>query len=470
MSARRIPGRRIADRPERGPAPSQSSGGRAPGLLVALLAVVVVVAGLAWAATAPRLHPVRVDSSRTTPVARDFSCVGGLAHASAEVGVAGASADGLTVDGSAPKHAAISLTATPVHVNAPASLAARAFAVRTAAAPKKGKTGSWYAAGACPTPRSSWWFVGVGGSQSHRTILTLANPRRGDAIVNVSVLGPSGAVRVPGLTDLRVDSGSERELDLSQVAPAVGDLAVRVFATRGLVTASAADSWSPDFVQSPVHDWVTPQPRASKDVTLGGLPQKTSRATLLLANPSSVEAVVTLALVGPHGQFSPTSDAVMRVAPRSVQTVSLNKVLTTSPSALRLTSQVPISATVRVQRSADDATLPTISRLDGTSVTGVPAHRGSARLQLIGERSRPSTVTVTSYDAAGRRLAGTSLTLQRSTSTAVTLPAKAAAVVVDGSGFSGALVLGESTKTDVAVLALDPTASEAHVPVVSPRW
>lgn len=448
------------------PTPSSTRAGRTGAPIAALVAILLLVGALAWAAHPAPVRPAPVDSTRTERIARDFSCAGGLPGAQATVGLAGSGASGLTVDGSAPAHPTLPLTGTPATVSAPAAVAARAYAVR--AAQGHGKN-AWYAGGACPSPRSSWWFVGAGGSQSHRTVLTLADPRHGDAIVNVSVLGPDGPVKAPGLSGLRVRGGGRITLDLSKVAPAVGDLAVHVAATRGLVTASAADSWSPDFVANPALDWLTDQPHAARSLTLAGLPSHGGRTSLLIANPSAVDAVVRLSLIGAHGRYAPTSGAVVRVPPGAVHAVALGSALAASPAAIRLSSQVRIAASARVLRGADDAYLPTVAPLAGVSVTGIPAHPGSARLVLIGS-ARAGAVRVEWFDRAGGSLGATTVTTRRDAASSLSVPAKATALTVRGAATLGALVMGEGTTSSVAVLALDATTSEAHVPVVRPRW
>lgn len=460
--SRRAPGRRIAARPE---TRATSSASNPPTAAAAAVAVVALAGALAWAGTASAPTVDRANgSSRTTPVARDFSCAGGLPEAAATAGVAGAdSTGGLTVDDAAPGRATRALSGAPIHVHAVPEVAARAFAVRTARAK------SWYAAGSCPSPRATWWFVGVGGSETHHSELTLADPRKGDAIVDIEVFGPHGVVKAPGLQDIRISSGAVTRLDLRKVAPAVGDLAVRVVASRGLVTASAADTWSADYVGRPVRDWVTEQPLAGHRVTIAGLPAGKVRASVLVANPSATEAVVRLSLLGPDGAFAPTSQAAVRVPPQSVRHIPLVGMLKAQPRAIRLDSQVPVSATVRVRRDTDAAYLPIAVPLAGSSVVGVPAHEGSASLVLVGGK-HTSSATVTAYSSSGRELARRTLSVHASATALFPLPAHAASVQVRGDTVSGALLLGEDTKRSLAVLPLSPTGSEARVPVVRPGW
>ena len=460
----RTPGRRIAERPH--PEPGTAPSVAAPRtVVVAAASVVVLGSALAWAGTASAPSPHRSQGiSRTTPVARDFSCVGGLPGASATAGVAGESTSaGLTVDDAARGRATRTLSGRPTHVHADAAVAARAFAVRTA------KAKHWFAAGSCPSPRATWWFVGVGGSGSHHSELTMADPRKGDAIVDIEVFGPHGPVEAPGLQDVRISSGGVTRFDLSKVAPAVGDLAVRVVASRGLVSASVADTWSAGYVGRPVRDWVTEQPVAGRRVTIAGLPARDVRAGALVANPSMSEAVVRVSLLGADGAFAPTSHAAVRIPPQSVHRIRLAGMLKAQPRALRLESQVPVSATVRVRRDTDAAYLPVVVPLSGSSVVGVPAHEGSASLVLIGGKLKTSA-GVTVFSASGRALVERTLPIGASATTTFALPKHAASVQVRGATVAGALLLGEDTKHSLAVLPLTPTGSEARVPAIRPGW
>src|SRR3954452_6075712 len=54
----------------------------------------------------------------------------------------------------------------------------------------------WLAWLPCPEPRARWWFVGAGAATvSHDTVLTITNPRAGQAVLDVDVLGSEGPVQ-----------------------------------------------------------------------------------------------------------------------------------------------------------------------------------------------------------------------------------------------------------------------------------
>ncbi len=429
------------------------------------VAVVVAVGALVVAATAPApSHRSAQPTSRTTAVSRTLVCSGGLAHSAARIGVSDAGPSGaLVTKGPSVRKGSATLGKKPLTVTGSAQVAARTYAVRTARA--KG----WLAAGSCPGPRSDWWFVGVGASQAHHTTLSVTNPLDGSALIDVRVFGPKGQVTAPGLRGINVASGATVDFDLSQVAPSVGDLAAQVRTTRGLVTASAADSWSPDFVAKPIGDWVADQPAAARRITLAGLPSG-GGATALIANPGSTEAVVALTLAGAEGTYAPTKGGTVRVPPGSVVPVGLAAMLKTKPTAISLRSNIPIAATIRGTSGTDSAYASTVAPLGSSSVVGIPAHAGPARLVLVAGATAEH-VTVTGYAASGKQVGVQALTVPARASLSSTLWSKAAALQITGADAAGGVVvLDGQGKVGLAVLGLVPSASQAQVPPVAPAW
>lgn len=431
--------------------------------LGALAAVLVAALAFVVAGTAPAPPQGKSGLSRTTAVARHLVCAGGLARASAEVGVAGGTSNSaLTFGGPTVTKGRASLRNKPLLITSPPKVAAAVYAVRTA------QIGRWFAADACPSPRSDWWFVGAGGSQAHHSTLLITNPLPGNAVVDVHVFGPKGVVAAPGLDNLSVNTASTLKLNLADVAPSVGDLAVHVEATRGLVTASAPESWSPDFVAHTTGDWVADQPAASRKVTLAGVPAGARTATALIANPGTDEAVIHITMVGAQGTYSPTKGATVRVPPQTVRPVVLTPLLGTKPAAFTLTSNVPIAATVRSTAGTDSAYAPTLRSLGSSAVVGIPTHLGPAALVLVAGNLK-GRVSVVGYGANGKPLGTRVLSLPARASLTTALWPRASAVRVTGAGAAGGVVvLGTGRKVGLAVIGLTPSASESRVPPVAP--
>lgn len=465
----RAAGRRVAPR-VRTTTPPQASAGRRSGLLGGA-AVLVVLAVLALAAFLPEAETgdTGATATRRTDVGRELVCGGGLPSARWSAGVVpgGAASPGQTGSFSANGR---SMTGQgggalqqPVVVRAGARAASRVWAVRS------GSGSSWLAAGSCPAPAAEWWFPGAGAGTRHHGVLELSNPRDGDALVDVEVLGPKGPVGTPGLRGVRVASGRTVRLDLAKVAAAYGDLAVHVTATRGLVTATLPEQWAATVVGKSVPEWVTAQPAAARRSTLLGLGGKGDSATLLLANPSAREAVVSVQLLTAGGIVAPKNDASVTVPPGTVASVAFPSAAAAGALGVRVRSQVPISATVRTVHGADEAYAVAAEPCGQDAVVGVPS---GGRGALVLTAGRATDVTVRSFDRRGRLLGTRQVSVAAAGTASVSVPAGAAALQLATSTGSSASALRAAvvltSGSGIATVAVPATTPEAEVPPVVP--
>src|SRR5205085_6461861 len=109
----------------------------------------------------------------------------------------------------------------------------------------------------CPEPHANWWFAGAGSAAvTHDTVLTVTNPRPGAAVIDVDVFGTDGPVDAPGLHGITVAGRGTRVIDLARTAPTVGNVAVSVTASRGLVAVTAADRFAPGVLGKSVREWL----------------------------------------------------------------------------------------------------------------------------------------------------------------------------------------------------------------------
>lgn len=462
-------GRRAARRPERQPA--------RPGQALAALAtaVLTVVALLAAGSAGRSTGPQPTAQSHLDLGTRSFVCTGGLAHTSA---IAGSTVAGgrVTAEGRAQRNATLRLS-RPVRVLADRTAAPGAHAVQVARDPR------WLATGACPEPRPTWWFVGAGASDRHHTVLTVANPRPGSAIFDVDVLGPDGPVDAPGLHGLTLASGATRTLDLARLAPASGDLAVRVRTSRGLVAASAAESWAPALIGRKAREWVAPQPAQSRHLDLTGL-SPASSSTLLVANPGSREAVARLRIVGKGGTFTPTGHASVTVAPGTLRSVDVTDVVRPGTATVRLDASRPVVAGLRSVKGLDESYATATPVLHGTGTVGVPPGvRAGLVLSSVAApdsgtaaRSRARVVAYSRHDG---RLLARNVAVPAGGSVTVALPARARAVSVSaategsgGTGPVGAVVGAVVVRAGAGIgsLPLVPSVTAQRRPGVLPGW
>ena len=370
----------------------------------------VMVVGLAFAmltlsGTSPRGIGREVQSaSRVSLDQRVFSCGGGISGAAVR--------SGSVIDGLSPSRA---VSSTPVPVVADKAVATGAFAGQQASSKR---SLAWLP---CPEAQASWWFVAAGGAPiTHDTVLTLTNPRPGPATVDIDVYGPKGRVDSPGLHGITIAAQSTQTVDLGSAAPTVGDLAVSVVAQRGLIAASATDRFAPGAVGKNVFEWLPPQTVPSTSVTLAGIPISRGASTLVVVNPGQVDAIVNVGVIGATGTFTPKALTGFTIAPNSVVSLPLSAVIDGTPLALQLTSQQPITATVRSTKAGDISFATGVRPIRGGTAFAVPNGSGQLVLSSLGAGA---TVTVVAFDAHGKHLLNSPVKVGAHVSVAVPFPA-----------------------------------------------
>ena len=437
-----------------GTSPGISSGGSRTPLLVALLAVLVTVAALGLAGRAGLPAPATVNAAGApTEVDRTVACPGGLPSATLETGT--------------PGQGSISSRPLPESSPRPRTLVTPAEAARAAAATQVATSPRWLATTPCVEPRSDWWFVGAGGSGPHASSVLVANPRSGGAVVDIDVYGPKGIVEAPGLRGVIVPPRSTTALELSQVAPATGDLAVHVTTSQGLVSVSTTDALVPGTIGRPLREWVSPQPAAAKDLTLTGLPSKPSTATLLVANPGEVDALVRVEVVGAKGSFSPRSGATVQVPPGTVRPLPLTAVFDGRPLAVHLESDHPVAATVRSIGAGDEAYAGAADVPAEGAVLGVPS--GVTGEVRVSSRTAAGSLTVTSYGEKGGRLGTTTVKVPAGATAGTALPRGTRSVVL-GSPSPGVVAAGLvlTGRTGIGSAVFASPVESVKVPQVRP--
>ncbi|HEY6935364.1 MAG TPA: DUF5719 family protein [Marmoricola sp.] len=453
----RAGGRRSAAPPPTGRRPGQLRLALAGVGVVLLTLAALFAAGASGRATGPRPVPgTHLDLG-----ARTFTCTGGLPGTTASAGSLDGGGHGVAVEGQDLPHPSFRV-GQPTRVAADRAVAARAFAVQQSTGPR------WLAAEPCPEPRATWWFVGAGASDRHRSEITVANPRPGVAIFDVDVLGPEGPVRAPGLHGLTLAPGAHRTIDLARMAPSDGDVAVRIRTSQGLVAAAAAERWAPGLIGSRTRAWVAAQPASGRDLALLGLP-RAHQGSLVVANPAEREAVVKLRVVSTSGTFQPTRHASFTVPAGTVDDVDLSDVLDAKAAAVRLSASVPVTATVRSVSGAAEAYATAAQRLRGTSVAGIPA-AGRSRLVLASLGSGPARVTVQVTGRHGQSLHTRHETVDAGAATTLALPAHALAVSVRSGGGDVAAGITTTSSAGLAAVPVAPAVTAQRRPGVLPAW
>jgi hypothetical protein len=280
----------------------------------------------------------------------------------------------------------------------------------------------------CAAPRSQWWFTGAGAGLDHSSSLLLTNLDPGPAVVDIRVLGPDGRVDTVATTGLTIPPRSVKRIDLSSVAPQTDELALSVHAGRGRVVAAVTDAFSARPSEQPGQEWLAGTDLPSRTLRLAGLPATADSSTLLVANPSDLEAVVDVQVAGRSGSFAPTGLDPITVAPGSVEQVDLGRLLPKKEAvALRLRSRVPVVASVRSTDGADQAYAEPVGPLVGPAVA--PLVRGAGASVQLTAGAVATKVGVATYTASGKRVESHTLAVG-ATATQVWSPKRSADYVV----------------------------------------
>lgn len=431
--------------------PSSGSGSWRPpipwrslALPVALVAIVVAMSLAANGQQAPKDVEPRTGTAIT--LSRTLSCVRDASPSTAQIGTVPAGSTGY----------ALASGQTGRVIFEPKA-AASGYATQWAV----GK--GWLAARSCPTPGDDWWFVGAGAGISHRSVLTLDNPRSNDANVTIAVYGPSGQVDAPGLAGLLVPAGQSLRLDLEAVAPALGDLTVHISSIRGLVAASMWEQWAASPVVRPVSAWVPAAVAPASQLQLVGLPSRLSHATLLVTNPGATIAVVRLKAVNAAATFTPAKHPLLTIPPQSTYAVGIDDLLKVGAGSIQVSSSSPVTAGLRSVRGNAEAYAAPGLRIGAQSTIGLP---GGAPASLMLTVQAAASVVVTAIDSRGKVILTRTVAIPAGTTATVGLPASAVALRLVGDRRSTAMGAVIVDKNGIAVLGLVPTATAATVPVV----
>jgi hypothetical protein len=283
-------------------------------------------------------------------------------------------------------------------VDATGGAAAGLFAARTDVT-----VGRSLAVTSCAAPRSQWWFTGAGAGLDHASTLVLANLDPGPASVDLQVLGPDGEVATAGTTGIPLAARSVRRVPLADIAPQTDELALRVSTSRGRVVADVTDAYRPGRTGPQGAEWLAGTDLPTRTVRLAGVPARRDSSTLLVANPSDLEAVVDVRVSGRAGSFAPAGLEPVSVAPGSVTAVDLGDLLPPGEAVgLRLTSRVPVVAALRSTVGGDHSYATVVRPLAGPAAAPVPG--GTRATVQLTAGAVAARVAVEAYDDRGGRV------------------------------------------------------------------
>lgn len=328
----------------------------------------------------------------------------------------------------------------------------------------------------CRDPRPDQWFTGVGASPGQPSVLELANPDAGPAVADVVLHGPSGIVDAPSLRGVAVPGQGVVRVELAEVVPRRGDLALHVTTTRGRVGAAVLDRFDDLGAGASGSEWAASQGDPAEDVLLLGLPGGEARREVVVANTTDDAARVRLSVVTADSVFTPEGSPGIEVDPQGTATLDLDGVLAGSALddvvGLRLESSRPVTAALRTLVEGDLAVTPAAEALtQGGTTTLLPT--GATELVLAGS-SAEGTAVVVPRDADGAPLgpAGrlrTRLAPDRASVLALPAGTRLLEVRLRGTEAAGSVVVrGEDGGGGAAVVRLHDLETSTLVGAVRP--
>ena len=281
-------------------------------------------------------------------------------------------------------------------------------------APKKG--GGGLVVGSCPGVVDDAWLLGLGSGGKHFSTLILTNLADTPAAVDLSLWGPKGKIDAVGSEGIVVKPASVRRIRLDELAAGEAELAMHVHRRRGSLSAVVNDSSTSVFSGTePVSATLSPR----RTQVVGGLVPGAEGRTLMMVNPGQATARVNVKVIGPKNTFAPSGLSQIKVRAGTTRTVPVPKSAGSGAQALRLTSDQPISATVRMAPGNKDyAYAEAVPALTGPAIVPVEVGPkiGAPRLLLTAPGAAAS-VDVQAYDTSMRRLASSTVKIKAGTTT-----------------------------------------------------
>ncbi|MFL6089209.1 MAG: DUF5719 family protein [Aeromicrobium sp.] len=320
---------------------------------------------------------------------------------------------------------------------------------------------------ACPPTVDESWFVGLGSGAKHESRLEFTNLSDVIAVADVSLWGTAGPIEAVGSRGIVIKPGESRTIALSEFAAGEPELAAHVERRRGAFAVTAFDGSRRVFGGSEVEP-STMAPRRHQ--ILAGLPAGARDRSLLVVNPSTMTSRLSVSVLGPRGAFAPRGLEAVRIPAGRVTTLSLPRAVGKEGISIRLTSEQPVAAAVRVADAKEDyGYAVSAHRLNGPALVPVDLGGGTSRPRLtVTAPGARASVTIAGYDAQMKRIASSRIEIAGGSTATVNLAKltdsdRLAYVVVSPRGN----VVGSATFHKDAGIAVIPL-EEAPIRVLGP--
>lgn len=209
-----------------------------------------------------------------------------------------------------------------------------------------------------PRPGLAWWGACQAAAPEQVVQLTdpasarllLVNPGTVDALVDVSLHGEKGQVSAIGTSSITVPAQGQRAVPISVQAPAGKPVGARIVASQGRVAAWAV-------VEGTAGADLVPAGALRTGQVVAAIPAR-GRSVLLLTNPGSERATVTVRAHGTRGGFEPTGAGSLVVEPGSTLQTDVSRSFAGEPGALSVVADRPVAASVTSVVGKDLASMP----------------------------------------------------------------------------------------------------------------
>jgi hypothetical protein len=285
-------------------------------------------------------------------------------------------------------------------------------------APKAG--GGGLVVGSCPGIVDDAWMLGLGSGGKHFSTLILTNLADSPAAVDISLWGPKGKIDAVGSEGIVVKPFAVRRIRLDELAAGEPLLAMHVHRRRGSLSAVVNDTSTATFRGTePVS--ATASPRRKQVV--GGLVPGVSGRSLMLLNPGNTTARVDVEVIGPKNTFAPAGLGKLRVPANSMRSITVPRAAGSGQQALSLTSDQPVSATVRMAPDNKDyAYAESVPALSGRAIAPVAIGKGIGSPKLVlSAPGHAASVELQAYDASMTSVASASVAIKAGTTRLVDL-------------------------------------------------
>jgi hypothetical protein len=254
----------------------------------------------------------------------------------------------------------------------------------------------------CAEPGTEFTFVGGSTIVGNELKLVLTNIDDSVAIVDLALLGASGPLNLTGASNgIEVKPHQRRSIDLVKLGPNETELTATVTVVTGRVAAAETTSRLEGSIPRGI-EWIPDAGAASRRSLIPGMIEDAGKKTLVLADPGTEAANVTVQVVSDTGTFTPAGLQSVAVDPGAVKAVNVTSALTGHPGALLVTADQPVLAAASQEVGSTSSPMTDVTwstqtaPLNGTAVLPtVPIGAGRDVLLYLTAVHQDATVTIT---------------------------------------------------------------------------